>query len=146
MANHKSVQITKLDAVPAERLETHELGGRVRPAYFEFTVPVGNAAIADTVELCELPAGARILGGHFAAEAMSSGGAAASMQLGDGSDPDRFLGTTSIDAAAEGAFAHTIALGYGQRLAAKTRLVATVLTEAWAAGQKLSGHLLYVAD
>lgn len=144
MPNFKSSQVTTLDA--GEKLTTKDAYGRVRRAVFTFTTPTGGVAIHDTVELCRVPSGARIMGGHFAAEAMSSGGAAASMQLGDGTTADRFLGTTSIDAAAEGSFGDTIATGFLDVLSGELTLTATALTEAWAAGQHLSGYLEYVVD
>ena len=144
MATRKSDQATKLDASPREQLATHEYGGRVRQAFFNFVVPAGNAAIGDTIELIDIEAGARILGGKIAFEAMSTGAGAASVQLGDGTTADKYLGTTSVDAAGEADFAHTLALNYGEKLSQKLRLTATVLTEAWAAGQRFSGQVLFV--
>ena len=144
MAEFLSDQVTKLDASPREQLSTNELGGRVRQAFFNFVVPAGNAAISDTIVLQEVPAGARILGGKIAFEAMSTGAGAASVQLGDGTDATKYLGTTSVDAAGEADFANTVALNYGEKLTQKLRLTATVVTEAWAAGQRFTGHVLFV--
>ena len=144
MATLKSDQTTKLDASPREQLATHEYGGRVRQAFFNFVVPAGNAAINDEIELIDIEAGARLLGGKFANEAMSTAGGTASVQLGDGTTADKYLGTTSVDAAGEVEFGHTIALNYGEKLTQKLRLTATVLTEAWAAGQRFSGYVLFV--
>lgn len=146
MPNHKSVQVTKLDATPPLRLTPAESHGRKRVATFDFTVPVGDAAIADTIELCDLPAGAVILGGKIAFEAMTTGGAAASIQIGITGTAAKYLGTTSVDAAGVSPFADTVALNYQEKLATKTRLIATVITEAWAAGQRLLGEVEYVAD
>lgn len=146
MAVLKSDQFTKLDASPPERLPPDEFYGRRRVSYFSFTVPVGNAAINDTVQLCRVPAGARLLGGKFKSEAMTTGAGAASIQLGDGTTAAKYLGTTSIDAAAEGEFADTVALNYGEKLASELTLTATVVTEAWAAGQRLLGEVEYVVD
>lgn len=144
--DHQSVQVAKLAANPPERLATDEQGGRKRVAYGFFTVPVGGVAIAETVAMCMVPKGARILGGQLASEAMSSGGAAASVQVGDGATAARFLGTTSIDAAAVAAFANTMALGFGTKLTADTWIVLTAVTEAWAAGQDIAVAVDYVAD
>lgn len=146
MAALKSSQITKMDASPRKPLKTNELHGRVRIAYFDFTVPAGNAAVDDTISLVRLPLGARILGGHLAHGAMSTGAGAASVQIGTAADPDRYLGTTSVDAAGSAAFANTLALNYGEELGEETDVIATVKTEALAAAGVLQGHILYALD
>lgn len=141
-----STQVTKLRQTPRAEVKPNEIGGRVRVAYFDFTVPAGGVDIDDTVELTKIPAGARLLGGKLVSEAMSSGGAAASIQLGDGTTATKYLGTTSIDAAAQADFAHTAALNYGEELSAELTLTATAVTEAWVAAAVLRGHVLYVTD
>ena len=143
MAEFKSDQVTKLDASPREQLATNEAGGRVRQAFFRHAVEAGNL-VNDTISLIEVPAGARILGGKIAFQAMSSAAGTAQVQLGDGTTAGKYLGTTSVDAAGEADFAHTVALNYGEKLTEKLRLTATILGEAWAAGQVFTGHLLYV--
>ena len=144
MPNFKSDQVTNLDA--GEKLSTKDAYGRVRRAVFTFAVPTGGIAVDDTVELCRVPSGARVLGGRYAAEAMSTGGAAASMQIGDGTTATRFLGTTSVDAITAGSFADTIATGFLDTLSGELTLTATVVTEGWAAAKKLHGYLEYVVD
>lgn len=146
MTAHKSVQETKRQASPPKMLATDELAGRVRIAHFKFTVPAGDAAIDDTIDLTTLPKGARIIAGHLAYEAMSTGGAAASVQIGTAASAAKYLGTTSVDAAGTTAFANTVALAYGDLLAADTTIIATVKTEALAATKILTGHILYVLD
>ena len=146
MATHKSDQITNIEAVPVAPLKANEHYGRQRMSFFTFTVPTGNAAVNDVVRLCKLPKGARILGGAIAFEAMSTGAGDASVQLGVTGTATKYLGTTSVDAAGKATFADTIALNYGEELAAATELIATVITEAWAAGKKLYGHVKFVVD
>lgn len=146
MTAHKSTQETKRTATPPKMLGTDELGGRVRVAFFAFTVPTATVAADETVDLFTLPKGARLLGGQIAAEAMSTGGAAASIQIGVSGTPAKYLGTTSIDAAAISDFANTVALSYGELLSAETTIIATCKTEAWAATKILKGHVLYVLD
>ena len=146
MAVLKSDQITNLDAIPQVLGDPREFGGRIRTAYFSFTVPTGDAATSDTVQLTKVPSGARIMGGWFAAEAMTTAGGDASIQIGDGTTAAKYLGTTSVDAAAEADFAHTVALNFGEKLTSELVLTATVITEAWAATKKLTGWVRYVVD
>ncbi|WP_428247221.1 hypothetical protein [Ferrovibrio sp.] len=146
MTAHKSIQETKRTAIPPKPLDTTELHGRVRVAYFSFTVPAGDAAIDDTIALTTLPLGARMIGGHLAYEAMSTGGANASVQIGTAASAAKYLGTTSIDAAGSTAFGNTVALAYGDLMTADTTILATVKTEALAATKILAGHILYVLD
>ena len=146
MAVLKSDQITDLDKIPQVLGDPRDFGGRVRVAYFSFTVPTGDAATSDTVQLTKVPSGARILGGWFAAEAMTTAGGDASIQIGDGTTAAKYLGTTSVDAAAEADFAVTVALNFGEKLTSELVLTATVITEAWAATKKLTGWVRYVVD
>lgn len=146
MAVHDSDQITKLNASPPERLPPNESGGRQRIIYFNHTVPAGNAAVSDTIRLQDIAAGDRIVGGFATWEAMSTAGGTAQMQLGDGTTADKYLGTTSVDAAGSTEFANSIALNYGEKVTSKFTLTATVLGEAWAAGQRISGHVKVVRD
>lgn len=146
MANHKSDQITLLDASPPEKLPPDVNGGKVRRRYFSFTAPVGGVAIGDTVELAELAgAAARVFGGYAEWDAMTTGAGVATMELGDGVTANRFLEATDVDAAGSTPFADTRARGYGTKLAGG-RLIATASVEAWAAGAQLVGHVDFVSD
>lgn len=146
MAVHKSDQITNLDATPRQQIKTNEWNGRVRVAYWSFATPAGTVAVNDTIELVKLPKGARILHGRAFWEAMSSGAGDASVQIGVSGTAGKYLGTTSVDAAGSAVFADTVALNSGEELAADTTIIATALTEAWAAGKKFNGYVLYVVD
>jgi hypothetical protein len=146
MAAYKSTQETKRTASPPKMLAAHELKGRVRVAWFDYTVPTGGVAVDDTVDLTTLPIGARILGGEMAFEAMSSAAGTAQIQVGDGTTADKYLGTTSVDAAGTSPFANTIALNFGEVLEAETTLKATAKGEAWAAAKKLAGWVKYALD
>ncbi len=148
MPEHYSTQITKINSVPIQFLPAIDQGGRVRIAFFEFTTPATGVAINDTIQLCKVPKGSRILGGAFANEAMSTAGGAAGVSLGDGTTADKYLAETSVDAASTDLvwFAKTIAKNFGETLAAELTLTATALTEAWAAAKKLWGFVLYALD
>ncbi|MEO5375944.1 MAG: hypothetical protein H7840_17085 [Alphaproteobacteria bacterium] len=146
MTAYKSDQETKRTATPQKMLGTNEHGGRVRVSYFNYTVPTATLAVNDTLNLVTLPKGARILRGHVAWEAMSTAGGTAQIQIGDGTTANKYLDTTSVDAAGSSAFADTIALSYGEELSAETTLVAKAVGEAWAATKKIAGHVLWVVD
>ncbi len=146
MAVLKSTQVTNLDAIPVVYPKANEVYGRLRRNYFDFTVPTGDAAVSDTVQLTKIPAGARIMGGRIDSEAMSTAGGAASIQLGDGTTAAKFLGTTTIDAIAQADFNNTQALAFGEAQTAELILTATVITEAWAATKILSGYIDFVVD
>lgn len=144
MTAYKSEQAAKLAA--NKFIKTNEFSGTRRVAFFKFTVPTGNAATSDTVDLITLPKGARILGGTYATEAMSTAAGTATLSIGDGTTANKYLDAANVDAAGNGAFAHTVALGFGSELTADTTLVATVGGEAWAAGKVLTGAVEYVVD
>lgn len=143
MATFKSDQRTKLTTKPIVRLNSTD-ENKKHTKLFEFTVPVGNAAINDLVELVVIPKGARIVGGSIKSEAMSSGAGDASMQIGDGTTATKYLGTTSVDAIANFDFANTLALNYGEIVATEFTLTAKVITEAWLAGKKFKGEVSFL--
>lgn len=62
MAITKSTQATAVDATPRQELSVKQSRGRVRTVRFDYT-QVALGSIADEIELCDLPAGARILAG-----------------------------------------------------------------------------------
>jgi hypothetical protein len=146
MAEHKSDQIAGQDATPVILAKASALHGRVRVAYWSFTTPTGGVAISDTITLVRLPRGARVLGGHFTVEAMSSGGGAATLSLGVAGAATRYLEATSVDAATAGDFADTIARNFGDERAAETDVIATASVEAWAAARRFDGWLAYAVD
>lgn len=116
MARHDSKQIKQWEAQGHSPLKTNELHGRVRIAYFQFRADRDAAALVvaqnDDVRLCQLPAGARLIGGEFKHGAF---GASVTLDIGlralDGSgyldklntvadDPDALA--TNLDIAAAG--------------------------------------------
>lgn len=146
MAEHKSDQITGLETVPVALPQTNTLHGRVRVAYWSFTTPAGGVAIGDTVKLVRLPKGCRLLAGRFTAEAMSTGAGAASVTIGVSGSAARYLEATSIDAAAAGDFADTLARNFGDERTAETDVIATASVEAWAASKRFDGWIAYAVD
>lgn len=145
MANQKSDQITDLETVPIVKVAAQDATGRVRHIRFSKTL-TSNLAIGETLELCKVPRGARIIGGHAAWEAMTTGAGAATMELGDGTTANKYLEATSVDAAGASDFADTLGRNYGELVANEFTLTATASVEAWASGQAIAGHILVVTD
>lgn len=146
MANVYSVEYSKLVATPPKKLATTELGGRLRIGSWKYVVPAGNQAINDLIFCTRIPAGSRLISGRAVWEAMSTGGAAASVQIGDGTTANRFLDTTSVDAAGNSSFLDQIVLDNLADITVDTDIIAKVLTEAWAATKKFYGHVIYVHE
>lgn len=138
-----SDQLTNEALTPPTKTGPQYYGRRVTK-HFTFTVPTATVAVNDLVQLQKIPAGALLLGGFIAFEAMSSGAGDASVQLGDGTTATKYLGTTSVDAAGKATFGDTIALNYGELLTSELTLTAKGITEAWVAGAKLKGHIHYL--
>lgn len=146
MATHQSTQRTNLQANPQVKNRADEWYGRVRVFFFDFTVPAGDAAVNDLVQLLTIPANFRLLAGQLAHEAMTTGGANASIQIGDGTTADKYLTTANIDGIGVKDFLDTLAHNMGERLSAELTLTAKVLTEDWAAAKIIKGYVLAVKD
>ena len=69
MATLYSTQKTKWSQnVPSEKIDTNELSGRMRIAFADVTL--ASAAIADVVQMVNLPNGARIIDGYLTTAAL----------------------------------------------------------------------------
>lgn len=148
MTAFKSNEETIRQADEDNKLPAKSRHGRVRMAYFSYTTPTATVAVNDTIDLCQIPAGARILGGRIDFEAMSSGGGTAKLQIGTAADPDKFLGSTSVDSAGQTDFANTFALGMGSLHDGSVIQAVNPddTSEAWAADKDLYGYIEYVLD
>lgn len=77
-----------------------ELGGRLFPIPFEHTVVSGetggaSAGVQDKVNLCVIPANARVVGLEHSANALwASAGVNGTYQIGDSGDDDRYVAAT----------------------------------------------------
>lgn len=140
--DNKTDQLTNADAVP-KVMNNPNTSGRVYCEYFSYTVPAGGLAVNQTLELVRLRKGVRILEGHFCNTALSTGASAASVTIGDGTTANKYKATTSVDTAGSFKFASTPAENQGLVLTNDTSIVATVVTEAWAASGTISGYVLY---
>lgn len=142
MGNHKSDQYTNQTALPIV-MNGPDVYGRLARRFFSFTTPTATVLLNDTVQLVTVPAGARLLGGKLAWEAMAG---TAELELGDGSTTDKYLTSTAIVAAGEASFGDEIATFFGEALTSELILTAKAVVGAWAAGKKLYGHVDYLID
>lgn len=86
----------KSDAVVAGIMPDHSLAGVVLCRTIEYT-PAAELAIADIVQMCPVFDNMKILGIELSYEAL---GAARTLNIGDGSDVDRFFAALDVAAAA----------------------------------------------
>ena len=78
MATLYSTQKTKWSQnVPSEKIDTNETGGRMRIAFADVTL--ASAAIADVVQMVNLPNGARLIDGYLTNAAL---GASTTLSVG----------------------------------------------------------------
>jgi hypothetical protein len=139
----KSTQVTAIDSVDYDQLRPDEAHGRVRMAFWEFTTLAAGGADGDSFAACEIPKGARILGGQLVSEAMGAGVVA---KVGITGTLDKYGSALDVAAAGKDEFAHTIAFNYGARTTTKERILVTLTGAAPAATKKCNGHILYVID
>ena len=120
MATLYSTQKTKWSQnVPSEKIDTNETGGRVRIAFADVTL--ASAAIADVVQMVNLPNGARLIDGYLTNAALGSsttlsvGYAAYKNAAGTtvALSSAAYLAATSTSSAARTDILATIALGAG---------------------------------
>lgn len=96
MATLYSNQKTKWSQnVPSENIDTNELSGRVRIAFADVTL--ASAAIADVVEMVNLPNGARLLDGYLTNAAL---GASTTLSVGHAAYKNAAGTTVALSAAA----------------------------------------------
>jgi hypothetical protein len=120
MATLYSTQKTKWSQnVPSEKIDTNETGGRMRIAFADVTL--ASAAIADVVQMVNLPNGARLIDGYLTNAAL---GSSTTLSVGYGAYKNAagttvalsaaaYLAATSTSSAARTDILATIALGAG---------------------------------
>ncbi len=140
----QSDQVTNLNAVPRQMLKPADLHGRVRRAFFTKTLPGSGLAIADTIDLIPLPAGARVTGGQFCWD--QTQGATATTAIGIAGATGKYFAAAVTASANVFRIADTQAQNYGATEAALVTLVATNAAAAWTASSVLKGHVDYVVD
>lgn len=143
MTAYNSDQIANQVAVPPVLNETNVVGGRVRIYGWTYTVPAGDLTALDTINLVDLPAGARILGGRMSWGAM---GTSCTALIGITGDTDRYKGSTDVSSAGEADIANTNALNFMEKRGPATRVFCTTGGGNWDAGAHFKGYLLVALD
>lgn len=92
----------------------------------------------DNSPLLVVRKGWRIMGGKLAFEA---GGAGATFQIGIAGTAGKYSGAIDVSAAGVSDFANTIALFYGESLAADAIILGAFAGANFASGKKIAGHL-----
>ena len=96
MATLYSTQKTKWSQnVPSEKIDTNEQSGRIRIAFADVTLAA--AAIADVVQMVNLPNGARIIDGYLTTAAL---GASTTLSVGYAAHKNAAGTTVALSAAA----------------------------------------------
>ena len=148
MAN--SIQYAKTQATPITKLDTNELGGRVRMAFAEYEA----ATEQSTITMFSLPNGARLLSGALSHDALNSSttlsvGYAAHTKA-DGTaqalDVDEYKAAASSASATGSAVASTTALGENSLVDAPDGLIVTATTAGANATGKIEVQMTYVLD
>jgi len=149
MAN--SIQYANSIAVPVVKLDTNELGGRVRSAFAEYEA----ASEQSTITMFKLPNGARLLSGALSHDALASSttlsvGYAAHTKA-DGTtqalDVDEYNAAAASTAATSRDILTTMALGKNVELDANEDGVPVTVTLAGANGTgTIQLQMFYVID
>lgn len=156
MASFDSIQMAKLNANPVQHIKSDE-HGRVRRAYFAWESTATPAA-ADTINLCKLPVGARVLGGQMFWEANT---ATATLGVGIAGSADKYTGAAALLTAASivspaaggaggkdlvgAAGGGTIAAPVmGEVLTGPVTVIGTVAVATLAASKRIAGYLDYL--
>jgi hypothetical protein len=135
-----SDQETLFASSPPRKMGPAELG---KPYIQVFTKTLASSglAIADTIDLCDLPVGARVLFGEFCWSATQ--GATATTAIGIAGNTGKYFAAAVTASTAKFEFVATQALGYNTPLTAAEQIVATNAAAAWTASSVLRGYILY---
>jgi hypothetical protein len=160
MAVTQSTQLTKTDANPRVELSVREKGGRIRVARFDYAVPPGGLSIADQLELCDLPTGARIIAGLSTIRS-SGGPALGTINIGTRAHvnaqtgaaiPENATRFASGQAADPTPYFKTFAALTGAMpddtdvILGQCRVFLTFMTSGPVNGQKLRGEIAFIVD
>jgi hypothetical protein len=138
MANNNSVQIAAIAAkTPISANESH---GRSRIAYFSCVVP--TTGVGDTMTLCNIPKGARVLNGAF--HLTVAQGATATMAIGVSGSTGKYRAAAVTNSTARFTFADT-ASTHGLETTAEEQIIVTNAAAAWTAAV-MTGYIEYVVD
>ena len=163
VTTEKSDQVTNQEASPPVRLNTNELGGRLRIARFSFTQGVAAGDANSTIDLVKIPPGKTVtILKNLSRVVCSAFGAARLLDIGhtgftnlDGTvvaaAADVLLDGGDVSAIAElamgvGTNALTVVNSFTINAKFATLLQAKVLADTIPAGATLAGYFVYVED
>jgi hypothetical protein len=155
--DYSSTQATKLKDVAFKPLKSNEQNGRVRCAYFDYTVPAGGIAAAKTIDLVKLPKGARYLNGFLYNDGATANAVLdVGVRAADGSDnidgagtgdDGDFLAAGITASATTGAFFSASAPAQvGYEFQKQLWVVAQTRTAGIGAGKVIRGYVEFVTD
>ena len=139
-----SDQETRVQGNPPGKAAPNEGASDRQTVFFSKTLAASGLATGDTIELCRLPVGARVLDGAFAWD--QTQGATATTAIGISGTAGKYFAAAVTASAAKFALVATQALGYGAALTAEERVLATNAAAAWTASSVLRGHIDYIKD
>jgi hypothetical protein len=158
MAVFNSTQMAKLNATPVQHVRSDE-HGRVRRAFFAWEDASATPAAADTINLCKLPPGARVMGGKLFWEANT---ATATFAVGISGSTSKYVSanTPLLTAAPTATPAAGGAGGYdlvgvgtggtnaapviGEVLASAVTIIGTVAVATLTANKRICGYIDYL--
>ncbi len=140
MANTNSDQINALLA--NEKIGSNTSHGRQRTAYFQVPV-LPTSGAGDTVTLCKIPKGARVMYGVHVFSAAQ--GASATVAIGIAGNTNKYRSGTVCNAANTPFEFAVTSLSMGQETLTEETIIATVGVAALAGGT-MRGYVEYVVD
>ncbi len=143
MANQKSAQVLNQDAVPSVPNKP-DTDGVVRRKYFSGTIDAAlDLAVGTVIELCDLPKGARLMGGVWGNDAAFSG-AGVTLNIGWSGTPAALASALDCSALNHTAIGNTVALNFGTVLTADKRLQAVTAVDVIVATGTYYGYVDYI--
>ncbi len=142
MTDYRATNYAKTVAVPPQKVDGGDYGGRTRHLYDQY-VTGGAETTNDRILVGQLDPGERVLDGWLQYGAL---GGAVTLRLGDAADDDRLLAATNVAAAGLTRLSAATALGYRAGGAARVPLFLTVGGGTAAAGQTVRVHLAIGRD
>jgi hypothetical protein len=138
-----SDQATKYSANPPQKINPNE--GSPSDAgmiFFSKTLAASGLAIGDTIELCKIPAGVRVVGLVFSWDTAQGG--TATMAIGISGTTGKYFTAALTNALTQFSGANTIVQNYGSVTTAEETILATNAAAAWTVSTTLRGHFIVV--
>lgn len=142
MTDYKGSNYAKTVAVPPQKVDGGDYGGRTRHLYDDY-VTTGAETTGDRILVGQLDPGERLLDGWLLTGGL---GGAVTLKLGDAADDGRLLAATNVAAAGLTRLSAATALGYKAAGAARVPLFLTVGGGTATAARAIRVHLAIGRD